>query len=98
MKTIELKVDGMTCGSCVASVARALRMVPGVREATVDLRRGIARVTAEHATQRLPAFGSALAEAGYKAGPLAGVPAAQQGRSDHKHGAPASGRGGCCSH
>lgn len=98
METIELKVDGMTCGSCVASVTRALGRVPGVRDATVDLRRGIARITAENAPQRLPAFVAALAEAGYEVRPASGAPAAQQERSDHKHGAPASGRGGCCSH
>ena len=33
----ELAIDGMTCGSCVARVERALRAVPGVVEASVNL-------------------------------------------------------------
>ena len=37
MQTTELKVDGMTCGSCVASVTKALKRVPGVQDVEVDL-------------------------------------------------------------
>lgn len=40
-----LMVEGMTCGSCVARVDKALRGVPGVREAAVNLTTGMARVT-----------------------------------------------------
>jgi Au+-exporting ATPase len=35
--TIELSVEGMTCASCVGNVERALKAVPGVVEATVNL-------------------------------------------------------------
>ena len=51
MQTTELKVDGMTCGSCVASVTKALKRVPGVQDVEVDLGSGIARVRGEHAAQ-----------------------------------------------
>ncbi|MFZ3584002.1 heavy metal translocating P-type ATPase [Loktanella sp. DJP18] len=34
---VELAIDGMTCASCVGRVERALRAVPGVTEATVNL-------------------------------------------------------------
>src|SRR5688572_15636203 len=34
---IELKISGMTCASCVARVERALKTVPGVVNATVNL-------------------------------------------------------------
>ena len=37
VETIELGVGGMTCASCVAHVEKALRAVPGVVEATVNL-------------------------------------------------------------
>ena len=38
---ITLKVDGMTCGHCVAAVSRALAQVPGVeRVVEVSLERG----------------------------------------------------------
>lgn len=35
--TTELAVEGMTCASCVGRVERALKAVPGVAEATVNL-------------------------------------------------------------
>ncbi|MGY5779665.1 heavy metal translocating P-type ATPase [Rhizobium sp. LEGMi135b] len=35
--SVELSIEGMTCASCVGSVERALKTVPGVSEATVNL-------------------------------------------------------------
>jgi Cu+-exporting ATPase len=43
--TLDLGVGGMTCASCVGRVERALRRVPGVREASVNLATESARVT-----------------------------------------------------
>lgn len=37
LRTSEFAVEGMTCASCVARIERALRKVPGVIEATVNL-------------------------------------------------------------
>jgi len=34
---VTIPVKGMTCASCVARVERALKKVPGVSEATVNL-------------------------------------------------------------
>ncbi len=34
---IELSIDGMTCASCVARVEKALKKVPGVEQANVNL-------------------------------------------------------------
>lgn len=97
METTELKVNGMTCGSCVASVTKALKRVPGVQEVEVDLGSGIARISGEHAVNQVPAFVAALGDAGYEAGPATGALAA------HPHqaggcgaGAATKGRGGCC--
>ena len=42
--TIHLKIDGMSCGHCVASVKKALESVPGVDSAAVDLSAGSAAV------------------------------------------------------
>lgn len=46
--TMRLAVDGLVCGACGARTASALRSVPGVREARVDLDRGIAEVVTDH--------------------------------------------------
>jgi copper chaperone len=37
MKTIELKVEGMTCGGCVKSIQNALNEQAGVNDAIADL-------------------------------------------------------------
>ena len=44
MQTVELKVEGMNCSHCTASVERTLREQPGVREVEVSLNDGTARV------------------------------------------------------
>ena len=35
--TLELPIEGMTCASCVGRVERALKAVPGVQNASVNL-------------------------------------------------------------
>jgi Cu+-exporting ATPase len=42
--TLDIGIGGMTCASCVARVERALRKVPGVAQATVNLATESARV------------------------------------------------------
>ncbi|MDX2463999.1 MAG: heavy metal-associated domain-containing protein [Porticoccus sp.] len=41
----QLQVEGATCGGCVKNIEQTLRSVAGVREARMDLARGIASVT-----------------------------------------------------
>jgi Cu+-exporting ATPase len=62
---LQLAVRGMTCASCVARVERALKKVPGVTEASVNL-------ATEQATVQGPALNreaviAAVAQAGYEA-------------------------------
>lgn len=45
MKTIEMKVTGMTCGGCAKGVARALMAADGVSSCEVNLGAGTATVT-----------------------------------------------------
>jgi copper chaperone CopZ len=54
---IDLGVGGMTCDDCVVHVTEALKTVPGVQAATVDLASRSATVTAspEVATEALSA-------------------------------------------
>ncbi len=43
-ETLDLGIAGMTCASCVGRVERALRKVPGVQDATVNLATESARI------------------------------------------------------
>ena len=65
METVTMKVDGMTCGGCVASVTRVLKSTPGVADATVRLESGSAEVTFDPARTGVPALRSAIKNAGY---------------------------------
>lgn len=62
--TIELNVSGMTCGHCQSAVAQALKGVPGVQDAQVDLKTGKAVVQGDADTQALV---NAVVEEGYAA-------------------------------
>lgn len=79
-----LTVEGMTCGSCARTVEQALRSVPGVRNAQVDLTTSRAVVSGLAEPARLL---EAVQAAGYPARTLENV-------SDHP--IPARWRGGCC--
>jgi copper chaperone CopZ len=64
-----LDVAGMSCSSCAARVAEALRAVDGVSAAEVTEREGKARV--RHDPSRAPARAlvAAVEQAGYAASP-----------------------------
>ena len=102
METTEIKVAGMTCGSCVASVTKALKRVPGVADVQVDLASGTARVTGEKAGQHVPALLGALSDAGYEASASSAPASAGSPRPggchDSKSGHGTKGHGGCCCH
>jgi Cu+-exporting ATPase len=66
IETIELGVGGMTCASCVAHVEKALRSVPGVIEANVNLATERARVRALGGADIAAALRRAVSEAGYE--------------------------------
>ncbi|MEB5965971.1 heavy metal translocating P-type ATPase [Comamonas testosteroni] len=64
----ELSVEGMTCASCVGRVERALRKVPGVQEAVVNLAAEKASLTVADPAQAaaiLPQAVAAIEKAGY---------------------------------
>ncbi|MBU9522218.1 heavy metal translocating P-type ATPase [Burkholderia multivorans] len=66
LHTIELRIDGMHCGGCTGRVQRALAGVPGVVDATVDLERQAATITARETVE--PArLVDAVGAAGYRA-------------------------------
>ncbi len=60
----ELSIDGMTCASCVGRVERALKAIPGVTEAVVNLATERATI---HGTADTAALIAAIGDAGYDA-------------------------------
>jgi copper chaperone len=67
METVELKIEGMTCGGCVASVTRTLQAVPGVQTVDVSLADSRATVTYDPAKAAPADFKRAVERAGYEA-------------------------------
>jgi Cu+-exporting ATPase len=66
IEAIELGVGGMTCASCVAHVEKALRAVPGVMEASVNLATERASVRALSDPELMDRLRRAIADAGYE--------------------------------
>ena len=73
--TFDISIGGMTCASCVGRVERALKKVPGVSEATVNLATETARITTDTSPTAdaadLPArVARAVRDAGYEPRPV----------------------------
>jgi Cu+-exporting ATPase len=66
-ETIRFPVAGMTCGSCVNRITRAIRKLDGVTKVDVDLRKETATVRREPALVSNAALAAAVAAAGYEA-------------------------------
>lgn len=62
MQEVIIKIEGMSCGHCKAAVEKALKAVPGVETAVVDLENKQAVVTGSAA---MAAMREAVEEAGY---------------------------------
>ena len=60
----EIKVNGMSCEHCVAAVGKAVRAVPGVTAAVVDLKAGTVTVEGTFDRERVV---EAIKAAGYEA-------------------------------
>ncbi len=66
MATKTLKIQGMTCNHCVMRVAKALKAVPGVQDAKVDLQKAEAAVTYDESKVAPEKLSAAVVDAGYK--------------------------------
>lgn len=69
MTTTTLRISGMTCDHCVRAVTGALKNVPGVDEADVDLRAGNALVQYDEDRTSPSALAAVVEEEGYDAEP-----------------------------
>jgi Cu+-exporting ATPase len=65
-KRVELPVYGLTCAKCVQAVEKALRAVPGVKRATVNLASARAFVEYDPAQTGVPSLERAIRDAGYR--------------------------------
>src|SRR5476649_471722 len=72
---LSMKIDGMTCASCVARVEKALAKVPGVRQVSVNLATEMARVESA-APLSFEALRQIVDDAGYAASAVAEQPGA----------------------
>ena len=63
---VALRVEGMTCASCVTRVERAVLKLPGVEDAAVNLATGKASVTHLPEVVSLARIGEAIEAAGYQ--------------------------------
>ena len=66
---VNLRIQGMTCASCVSHVEKALRDVPGVSAATVNLATESASVDYDPDLATLEAMAASVQEAGYDVAP-----------------------------
>ncbi|TJZ69046.1 heavy-metal-associated domain-containing protein [Chitiniphilus eburneus] len=65
MEHINIGIEGMSCGGCVASVTRALQAVEGVTDVAVTLAPGAASVTFDPADTDRRTIETAIEDAGY---------------------------------
>lgn len=80
---MHLKVDGMHCASCAATVQKALETVPGVEAAAVNVIDGRATVSGHHLDA--DAIVKAVHATGYEARPIDGGQGAAETRSQLEH-------------
>ena len=90
-ETLELKIGGMTCASCVGRVETALKAVPGVVSAVVNLATEKATAEAQRGLQRPADLVAAVEDAAYEAEILTGdtardaqIAAADEARMVHE--------------
>ena len=65
MKHLEIRIEGMHCEGCVASVQRALASRPGVDAAQADLDSGIVAIDFDPSGIDRPGLEAAIEDAGF---------------------------------
>jgi P-type Cu+ transporter len=78
VQEVSFAVTGMTCASCVRRIEKALQKVEGVREASVNLATGKARVDFDAAVATADQLRAAVENAGYTVGAMPAASAVPQ--------------------
>ncbi len=71
--TTEIRVKGMTCGSCAVAVKKALTQLKGVKSADVSVEKGLAKVTYEDSQVTEKHLRDAVNKTGFTAEPSKGA-------------------------
>ena len=71
MEHLSIKIDGMSCGHCVARVEKALKALDGVHVVRVEI--GTAEVVYDPAKTPFARIREAIDDAGYTAHPVQGT-------------------------
>lgn len=83
-ETTELGIEDMTCASCVGRVEKALRQIPGVIEANVNLATERARVRHSAGIVTTTMLEAAVEQAGYKARRLSAATASSDDQDSER--------------
>lgn len=67
MAKTNLKIQGMTCGNCVAKVESALNATEGVSEVVVEQKKGSAKITYDESVVTEKDLVRVVVDAGYRA-------------------------------
>ena len=65
MENIEIRIEGMSCGGCVANITRKLQAQAGVTSVAVQLQPGLARIGFDPATTSAAALEQIIEDAGF---------------------------------
>jgi Cu+-exporting ATPase len=83
-ETFSFPIGGMTCSACSGRVEKALRAVPGVTEANVNLALERADVKGLPGVVTLPALADAVSRAGYEARITSAAADREQADAEHR--------------
>jgi copper chaperone len=67
MESVTIKIHGMTCGGCVASVTRVLNAIEGVSRADVSLEQASAQIEFDAQRVNVARLRNAIEDAGFDA-------------------------------
>jgi copper chaperone CopZ len=66
LKTIQMRITGMTCPACARGLEASFRKMAGVEKATIDYAAGQAVITFDPSKQSADSFSKLVADCGYK--------------------------------